>query len=226
MRFPFCEPIDKLLNGGLEIGCITNFYGQPGSAKSQIALQTTVKVAYAGRKVIFVDTEGGFSVERIGQMCNGFSQNVLDNIVILEPKEWTDQRDAIRGLEELCRTHNPGLVVVDSIIALWRLTIAEENAFEINREMATQLSILSRIAREHKIPVLITNQVYADVETGKIEMSCKNIMKSWSKNVVELEHTGEAGRRRARIVKSRSIEEGRETEFVITSDSLKAAEAI
>ena len=102
------------------------------------------------------------------------------------PKEWEDQKDAMRYLESLCERENAKLLIVDSIIALWRITISEDNASEVNRELATQLSLLSKIARNHDIPVLITNQVYSDIDTGKIEMSCKTIVKWWSKNIVEL----------------------------------------
>lgn len=217
MRISFCKPFDNLMNGGLESGCITNFYGPPGTAKTQIAMQAAISIANMGKKILFIDTEGGFSVERLQQMTK---DNILNNIMIMEPKEWSDQKDVIKRLEELLAKEDVGLIIVDSIIALWRLSITEENASEINRELATQLSILSNIARKFDVPVLITNQVYSDIETGETQMSCKTIMKWWSKNIIELESLG-PGSRKATIRKARSLPEEESVEFKITQSGLE-----
>jgi DNA repair protein RadB len=221
MRLPICDPLNKLLDGGLEMGAITNFYGPPATGKSQIALAAAIAVVNAGKKAIFVDTEGGFSVERLAQMCDGSAKGYTDNIILLEPKNWNEQKESIRKLQKICSREQIGLVIVDSIVALWRLAITDENAAQINRELATQLSILSRVAREQRIPVLITNQVYSDIETGKIEMSGRNIVKWWSKNIIELAHAGRTGCRLATIRKARSLPEDKQVEFQIVADGLK-----
>ncbi len=216
MRISFCKPFDELLNGGLESGCITNFYGPPGTAKTQIVMQAAITLA-KNKRVAFVDTEGGFSVERIEQMSG---KDCLDKIIIFEPKEWDEQREVLRKIEGVVEKEDVGLVIVDSIIALWRLTITEDNATEVNRELATQLSILSKIARKFNVPVLITNQVYSDIDTGKIQMSCKTIVRWWSKNIIELESLG-PGHRNAIIRKARSLPEEKSVEFKITGSGLE-----
>ncbi len=214
MRIPFSEPIDKLLNGGLEIGCITNFYGPPGSGKTQIAMCAAASFSKT-TKVCFVDTEGGFSPERFLQISG--DETFLKNVLIKEVKTWDEQKNVIRKLENI----KTGLIIIDSIVALWRTEINQENFFEINQELARQLLILSKIARERKIPVIITTQIYEDIETGKIELSSRNIVKWWSKNLVELIHAGRPNCRIAIIRKSRSIPEGKKIEFEITSAGLK-----
>ncbi len=221
MRLPFCVPIDKLLTGGLESGCVTNFYGPSGTGKSNIALSAAIAAVKSGKKVAFVDTEGSFSAERLGQMTNGTAKTVTDNMILLEPKDWESQKETIRKLEKICAKENVGLVVVDSIAALWRITVTDANATEVNRELATQLSVLANIARNRDIPVLITNQVYADITTGKIEMSARNIVKWWSKNIIELSHAGRTGCRLAMIKKARSLPEDKEVQFEIVEDGLR-----
>ncbi len=220
MKLSIAAPLDKLLDGGLEAGTVTNFYGPPASGKTNIALQAAVNCVNLGKKVIFIDTEGGFSLERIEQM-SGDAKKIADNIILVEPKEWNEQKREIRKIEKTCSKEPVGLVVVDSIVALWRLTITPDNATEVNRELATQLSILSKISRENKIPVLITNQVYADIDTGKIQMSSRNIVKWWSKNIIELVHAGRTGHRIAIIKKARSLSEDKQAEFVIAQNGLK-----
>ncbi len=218
MKLSVCAPIDKLLEGGLEHGCITNFYGPPASGKSQVCFCAAVSAIGRGKKVLFVDTEGGFSHERLGQISNG---SVIDNIILLEPKDWEEQKETIRKIEKICKTEPIGLIVIDSIVALWRLAITEKNATEVNRELATQLSLLSKIAREQSIPVLITNQVYADIDSGKIELSSRNIVKWWSKNLIELMHAGRTSCRIARIVKARALPEDKQIEFQIAQDGIR-----
>ena len=220
-KLSVAAPIDKLLGGGLESGCITNFYGPAATGKTNIAKIAAVRCIDTGKKVVYVDTEGGFSLERISQMTNGSSRKYTDKMILLEPKSWPEQSEAIRKLEAICRKESVGLVIVDSVVSLWRVTIDDKNHTEVNKELATQLSLLSKVAREHNIPVLITNQVYSDIETGKIELSAKNIVKWWSKNIVELSHAGRTSIRIARVSRARSIEEDKEVEFQIFDGGIK-----
>lgn len=220
MKLSVCPPIDRLLDGGLESGVITNFYGPAASGKTNVAKCAVVSAVNAGKKVVYIDTEGGFSAERLEQV-GGSAKKYTDNMILLEPKTWPEQGQAVRKLQILCKKEPIGLVVVDSIVALWRVTIDDSNHVLTNKELATQLSILSKIARENNIPVLLTNQVYAEPETGKIEMSGRNIVKWWSKNIVELMHSGRTSCRIARISRARSIAEDKTVEFEIYAKGLK-----
>ncbi|NOZ81825.1 MAG: DNA repair and recombination protein RadB [Candidatus Micrarchaeota archaeon] len=215
MKLPIAPVLDRLLGGGLEPGCITNFYGPPASGKTQICMCACVSALKSGRTVVYIDTEGGFSFERLNQI---YPNPNLKKLILLEPKGWGEQMKIIRSVP---LPKDLGLVIVDSMVALWRITINENNAQKVNQELATQLSILSRIARERNIPVVITTQVYADTVTGKMEISSRNIVKWWSKNLIELTHSGRTGQRTARIVRARSLPEDTKTEFQITEHGLK-----
>jgi len=61
------SPMDKLLNGGIERDAITNIYGPAGSGKTNIALAATI-ITSGEKKVIYMDTEGSFSLERFRQL--------------------------------------------------------------------------------------------------------------------------------------------------------------
>lgn len=225
MKLSVCKPIDNLLNGGLESGCITNFYGPPASGKTNIALEAVRSCIDIGKKAIFVDTEGGFSQERLKQICKteNKKENIkyLENIIMLEPKNWAEQITNMGKIEDICKKENIGLIVVDSVVALWRLEITNDTAQNVNRELATQLSLLSKIAREHNIPIIITNQIYEDIESGKIELSSKTTVKWWSKNLIELMHTGQTSHRYAIIRKARALPEDKKIEFKIEQEGLK-----
>jgi len=208
-------PLDKLLNGGIETDTITNIYGPAGSGKTNIVLSTVLN-CIKEKKVIYIDTEGSFSLERFIQL--GGSKEMLKKIIFFEVHDWDEQHKKILSLEKIV-SKEIGLIVIDSLVALYRLKLNEKNFQEINRQLATQYSILSKIARTMKIPVLVTNQVYSKGE--EIEMTSRNIGRYWSKNIIELKRLGKNNCRIAVIKKHRSMPEGKKIEFEITSDSIK-----
>jgi len=220
MKFKTETPLDELLDGGIETGVITNLYGEPGSGKTNLCLGSAIACAKSGKFVIFIDTENSFSPERFEQLSKKSSKEIAKKIIILEPKTWKDQCYQIEQIEKIFNKYNIGLIIVDSIVALWRIEINDENAQEVNRSLAKQLSILSKLASKKSIPVLITNQIYCDIESGKLEPSSRNIVKWWSKNLIELSRSGR-NRRLARIERARAISEGRYIEFEIKENGFE-----
>lgn len=216
-RMPLRSPVlNDFLGGGLEAGVITNIYGPSGSAKTAFALEATVSCLEQGGGVIFIDTEGGFSPERFLQMSD---KKHLEKLLLHEPKSFDQQEKAIRELKKLVEKEKIGLIVVDSAVSLYRLERADGDINEMNRRLAKQLASLSRLAREKKIPVLITNQVYSDFDTGELELVGRDIPKYWSKCLVLLEKL-EWGRRKATLVKHRSMPEGVAIVFDIKDEGL------
>jgi len=61
--------LNTFLHGGYETDIVTVFYGGAGTGKTNLCLLTAVSQAKKGNKVIFVDSEGGFSVERVKQLA-------------------------------------------------------------------------------------------------------------------------------------------------------------
>ncbi|MFA4820277.1 MAG: DNA repair and recombination protein RadB [Candidatus Aenigmatarchaeota archaeon] len=216
MRLATNTPLDKLLDGGIEDDAITNIYGPPGSGKTNITLSTALAVCNHGKKVIYIDTEGSFSVDRFEQM--GGTDKEMKNIIFIHVHSWEEQHKAFQEIEKLA-DKKVGLVVVDSFVALYRLELDEKNFQQINKQLATQYSILSRITRTEHIPILVTNQVYNKGEN--IELTSRTIAKYWSKTLVELRKTEKENQRVAILRKHRSLPEGRSIEFLITKDGMK-----
>lgn len=213
--------IDKLLAGGFERGIITTVYGPAGSGKSNISMLATLKVARTGKKVVFVDTEGSFSLERFAQLDEINSASYLKNILILNPSTFEEQKKVFSKLRDTINSEKVGLVIVDSIAMLYRLQKGSEEIQITNKEMANQLALLSEIARKKNIPVLVTNQVYADFEKpNDFRMVGGDLLKYWSKCIVKLEIT-ESGQRKASIYKHRSLPPGNPVFFEIINAGLK-----
>ena len=64
------EFLNKFLNGGYDPDIITTIFGPSGSGKTNLCLISAVKIAEQGKKIIFIDTEGGIAVDRIKQLTD------------------------------------------------------------------------------------------------------------------------------------------------------------
>jgi DNA repair protein RadB len=213
------QPLQSLMEG-IEHGALTNFYGAPGTGKTNLCILTALDVARNGGKVIFIDTEGGFSHERLSQL-HPEAEHVLKNLFIIEPKDFKEQGKVIRGLPE----SQMDMIVLDSAAALYRLEYSdpEKEALEANRELSKQMSILSNISREKNIPVIVTSHTYRNWDTDRNEIVGGDAIKYWAKTVIFLERTGKMAERTATIIKHRSIPEGKTVKFEITNDGIKPA---
>jgi DNA repair protein RadB len=216
MRLSTKTPLDKLLEGGIETDAITNIYGPPGCGKTNIVLCAALSCIASGKKVLYMDTEGSFSFDRFEQL--GGTEKDLKNIVFVNVHEWSEQHRDMQKFDKLASAE-VGLIAIDSMVALYRLEMDERNFQHINKQLATQYSILSRITRTRHIPVVVTNQVYSKGEN--IELTSRTIAKYWSKTLIELKKTEKENQRIAIVRKHRSIPEGRSIEFLITGDGLK-----
>ncbi|MCJ7478643.1 MAG: DNA repair and recombination protein RadB [Candidatus Nanohaloarchaeota archaeon QJJ-7] len=219
-----CESLDELLDGGIEHGIITNVYGGAGSGKTNFCIQAVVS-ALQNRdgKTVFVDTEGGFSSERFLQMHD--DEEALERVLLQDPTSFEEQEQVFSELPELVEEEDIEMIVIDSLVSLYRLNLNGSDPQETNTELSKQFSVLSSIARGEDIPVLVTNQVYSrfDSEDDENFLVGRDIPAYWSKTLLELEKIGES-RRKARIEKHRSRPEGIEAEFYITEESLASEE--
>ena len=207
------ELLDDLLKGGLEKGIITNVYGESGTGKTNFAVQVAAEVAKNG-KVAYIDTEGGFSPERMKQIAN---EKALENIVIRNPVDFNQQEDAVNQLEELVEDEDIDLIIMDSAVSLYRLKVNGDNAQEMNQKLSNQLSELSKIARTSNIPVIITNQVYTSFDKDDVELVGRDVPKYWSKCLLKMEENSD---RKIKISKHRSLPKGRSRTFNITDKGI------
>src|SRR3989344_7743893 len=168
------QDLNKWLFGGYEKDVITMIAGPPGSGKTNFAILAACSQAKKGNKVIFIDPEGGFSVERVKQLLNDKDKTsegkidekfVLENILLLKPTSFEEQKKDFEKLLKNLDEH-VSLIVVDSMTILYRLDFAvareksENEIQKINSELVRQIKTLAEIARKKEIPVLVTNQIY------------------------------------------------------------------
>lgn len=205
-------------------GTITQIYGEAASGKTNLCLIAAAAIARAGKKVVFIDTEGSFSAQRFKQIAGADAAELLKNVVIAEPGDFDEQKIAVNKVADLAAQGEVGLVVVDSLVSLYRLEMGtSEEAYSTNREMSKQLAKLMKIAKKHKIPVAITNQVYAtfsrDGAEAKIVPVGRDVLKYWTKVVIQLSKDGPY--RVATIIRHNFRPEGACIRFKITQEGIQ-----
>jgi len=225
--------LNKWLYGGYEDDIITMIAGSPGSGKTNFCILTSCSQAKKGNKILFIDTEGGFSVDRVKQIVGENYEDYLNNIILLEPVNFLEQREIFTKLLDKIKREHISLIVVDSMAMLYRLefgdavkTKEDEKIKEVNCEVARQMRVLAEISRKKKIPVIITNQVYNefisedDLKKGiqrNTNIVGGDLMKYWSKCIIELKN--DRGKRKAVLLKHRSLPE-KEMSFEIKNEGV------
>ena len=169
---------------------ITQLYGPAASGKTNICLLAAVEEAKKGNKVVFIDTEGSFSKERITQLAGNDLKTVLSNIILAEPNDFDEQKIAINKLEELAGEGKASLIIIDSLVSLYRLEMGGGDAYALNREMGKLLAKLVKIGKKYNIPILVSNQVYSSFEKGDAESKItpvgRDLLRYWTKVIIAL----------------------------------------
>ena len=212
--------LDRFLNGGYEKGIITTIYGPSGSGKTNLCLLPLIWAAGHGQKIIYIDTEGSFSVERLKQITQHYRQ-VLENVLFFRPTNFKEQKRVFANLKKIVNKKT-GLIVVDTISMLYRLELGQtKEIYEVNSSLGQQISLLIEIARKYKLPVLIANQVYADFnQKDKVNMVGGDLLKNGSKCLIELRN-GKSGVRECILRKHRSLPQ-RKIKFKIINKGISS----
>ena len=216
------EVIDKLLDGGYEKSCITTIYGPAGAGKTNQTILCTISQLKKGKKVIFVDTDGGFSFSRFKQLSP--SPELVSGIIFFRPINFGEQKKAFEDIKKIVNDLEDkiGIIIVDSIAMLYRLELGKSNdVYGVNKDLGIQLAYLIETARTKNIPVLITNQVYADINNKEqIHMVGGDLLRYSSKCLIELrKYQGNV--RSATLRKHRSLPERKEIWFKIQQNCIE-----
>lgn len=211
--------LDRTLQGGYDEDIITTMYGPSGSGKTNLCLIAAVNVASSGKKVLFLDTEGGIAVERVKQITSEY-EKILPLMIFFQPTTFEEQKSVFEELRSQV-IENVGLIVVDSISMLYRLELGKsEEVYDVNAALGRQIAYLVEIARKRKIPVLLTTQVYSDFDNrDQVKIVGGDLLKYGSKCLIELFRFSNC--RGWCLRKHRSLPEGLEVKFKIVEKGVE-----
>ncbi|AFL95519.1 DNA repair and recombination protein RadB [Thermococcus cleftensis] len=211
------KSLDELLGGGIAPGVLTQIYGDFATGKTTLALQIGL---LSGGKVAYVDTEGGFSPERLSQMAKarGFEpEEALQRFILFTPLDFKEQRRTIGSLKKVV-DRNFSLVVVDSITAHYRV---EESRKGLSSELGKQLQVLLWIARKNDVPVIVINQVHFDSRRGQMKPVAEHTLNYRTKDILRLDKLPKPGLRLAILERHRLRPEGGMVYFRITEKGIE-----
>ncbi|MBC7129835.1 AAA family ATPase [Candidatus Bathyarchaeota archaeon] len=188
-----CEALDRILSGGISSSEISLIYGEEDTAKTTLAIQCTITCARLGYKVLFIDCDGTFSVERLAQLTPSDFTEIAERIILSRPKDFREQTAIIDRLPDYL-TKNFRLVVIDTVTSLYRAEVAEkpEKKFELNRELNRQMAWLAQTARTQKIAIITVSQVRSILEEGfsSVTPVANRVLKFWADTIISMKPTG------------------------------------
>lgn len=155
-------------------------YGEPATGKTTLVLMTIFEQAKRGEKILFLDTEEGFSVDRYNQISQSIES--LKNVIKISIKNFDMQDKIINDLDKFCKEFS--LIIIDSFGKHYRKELSKKQ-YEINKKVDYQLRKLKQVIWDNKIPIIITNQVYDNMKGEKIAVGGE-MLKRWCECIIEL----------------------------------------
>ena len=170
------KAVDAILGGGVETSSITEMYGEFRTGKTQIChtmcvtSQLPLEVGGGNGKVVVIDTEGAFRLERLKPIAEHYGldpQAVLENVVYCRVYNTDTQIKIIStDLPALLKESGPfRLIIIDSATSLFRVdfqgrgelaerqqkvTFPKKMASEIHVFALTSLSSLVRCCQNSR----------------------------------------------------------------------------
>jgi len=164
--------LDKLLEGGVETGSITEVFGEFRTGKTQlchtlcVTCQMSIAEGGAEGKALYIDTEGSFRPQRLQDIAERFGLDpavALENVAYARAQNSEHQLELLKTAGAIMSQDRYALLVVDSATALYRTDYCGRGELsERQMQMGQFLRQLTRLAEEFGVCVFITNQVVAD----------------------------------------------------------------
>ncbi|MCI4387936.1 hypothetical protein PGIGA_G00079700 [Pangasianodon gigas] len=192
----FCSELDAVLGGGVPVGKTTEICGVPGVGKTQLCVQLAVDVQIPvcfgglGGEAVFIDTEGGFVVERLvgvaeaavkhcaalaedeeqRKALESFSvEKILSGVFLIRCQDHTELLAELHLLHDFLRKRpQVQLVVIDSVAFPFRHEL--EDLSHRTRILTGFSQQLTHLSAQHGAAVVLTNQMTTKVSSGQSKL--------------------------------------------------------
>jgi len=168
------KELDKLLNGGIETGSITELFGEFRTGKSQlchtlaVTCQLPIDNGGAEGKCLFIDTEGTFRPERLLAVAERYGlqgNDVLDNVAYARAYNSDHQMTLLTQAAAMMSESRYAVIIVDSATACYRTDYSGRGELSARQmHLAQFLRQLLKLSDEFGVAVVVTNQVVAQVD--------------------------------------------------------------
>jgi DNA repair protein RadA len=155
--------IDGLLGGGYKAGRVVEFFGKSNSGKTQLAMQAVLCAARAGKRSLFIDTEGSFRPERLEGMAKARGwdpKGLLERILFLRVDSFSEQMELVSRMGLRDATASCRVVAVDTLTRTFSLELpGSSNLASRQGAINTHLSEMARDAFLNGRAYVLTNRV-------------------------------------------------------------------
>ena len=165
----YCEPIDTLLGGGLELKTSLEAFGEFASGKTNLShlLAVSAIKQFPNSFVIWIDTENTFKPSRIRNFCEGLgmdAEKVLKQIKVGRAVSSDHQILLTENIEgEIAKGIDVKLIVVDSVMNHFRAEYLGRGTLSVRQQMLNgYLHKLRKLMDMYELAVYCTNQVQLD----------------------------------------------------------------
>jgi DNA repair protein RadA len=226
------KALDELLGGGVETQAITEFSGEFGSGKTQLAHQIAVDIqlplAQGGleAEVVYIDTESTFRPERIVDMSKAVGLDpaeTLGHIHVARAFNSNHQMLLVQKAQELAREKPIRLLVVDSLTAHFRAEYLGRAELAPRQQLLNKhLHELLRFADTYNAAIVVTNQVSArpDILFGDPTRPIGGNIVAHAATYRVYLRKSKPPRRIARLIDSPNLPEG-EAVFSLTTEGIR-----
>ena len=226
------QELDNLFGGGIETGCVIEFFGEFRTGKTQLAHQLCVNVQLPKEdgglngNALYIDTEGTFRPERIVQMAEGHDldhKKVLKNIVFGRAYNSDHQIMLIKEASNLIKEKNIKLIIVDSLIGHFRSEYVGRGTLA-NRQQTINTHLHDLLRLTDIFPdlcVVVTNQVQSkpDVFYGNPTVAAGGNIVAHGSTIRVYLRKGKGEQRVAKMIDAPHLPEG-EAVFSITENGI------
>lgn len=173
--------IDKILNGGIEIGSTIQLIGESGVGKSTTTLSIAKNLCAKGKNVVYIDTENSVSKETMIKI--GLEEYIKEESRTFYYLRLSTFDEVEKKLDEFISTGDISLVILDSLPGLINkgytnlksgISITNPVSSYNSRALSMFMSKYKVLANQHKFSLLYTNQY-----RNKIDMTKGTIKKSY-----------------------------------------------
>ena len=226
------QELDNLFHGGIETGCVIEFFGEFRTGKTQLAHQLCVNVQLPKEDgglngcALYIDTEGTFRPERIIQMAEGHDldhKKVLKNIVFGRAYNSDHQIMLIKEATNIIKEKNIKLIIVDSLIGHFRSEYVGRGTLA-NRQQTINTHLHDLLRLTDIFPdlcVIVTNQVQSkpDVFYGNPTVAAGGNIVAHGSTIRVYLRKGKGEQRVAKMIDAPHLPEG-EAVFSITENGI------
>jgi DNA repair protein RadA len=226
------KALDELLGGGVETQAITEFSGEFGTGKTQLAHQIAVDIQLPidqgglSGEVVYIDTESTFRPERVVDMAKGVGLDpaeALARIHVARAYNSNHQMLLVQKAQELAREKPIRLLVVDSLTAHFRAEYLGRGELAPRQQLLNKhLHELLRFADAYNAAIVVTNQVSSrpDVLFGDPTRPIGGNIVAHAATYRVYLRKSKPPRRIARLIDSPNLPEG-EAVFSLTTEGIR-----